>query len=280
MFGLRLGQDPRCVVTTTPRPIKLVRELLADPTVVVTRGKTADNADNLAPAFLAQIVRRYEGTRLGRQELDGELLDDMPGALWTHALIDAARVTAHPTLVRVVVAIDPAVSSGEHADETGIIVAGRAADGQGYVLADESGHYAPLEWARVAIRAFRTYQADRIVAEVNNGGEMVETMLRTVDPNVPFAAVHASHGKVARAEPVAALYEQGRVHHLGAFATLEDQMCAFSSEFDRERAGYSPDRVDALVWALTELFLHPVPGAAIAEFYRRRATEPEGVTDT
>jgi predicted phage terminase large subunit-like protein len=280
MFGLRLGQDPRCVVTTTPRPIKLVRELLADPTVVVTRGKTADNADNLAPAFLAQIVRRYEGTRLGRQELDGELLDDMPGALWTHALIDAARVTAHPTLVRVVVAIDPAVSSGEHADETGIIVAGRAADGQGYVLADESGHYAPLEWARVAIRAFRTYQADRIVAEVNNGGEMVETMLRTVDPNVPFAAVHASHGKVARAEPVAALYEQGRVHHLGAFATLEDQMCAFSSEFDRERAGYSPDRVDALVWALTELFLHPVPGAAIAEFYRRRASESEGVKDT
>src|SRR6266550_307330 len=271
MFGLRLGQDPRCIVTTTPRPIKLVRELLADPTVAVTRGRTADNTDHLAPAFLAQIVRRYEGTRLGRQELDGELLDDMPGALWTHALIDAARVTAHPQLIRIVVAIDPAATSGEHADETGIVVVGRDTDGHGYVLEDASGRYAPLEWARAAIRAYRAHQADRIVAEVNNGGEMVETMLRTVDPNVPFAAVHASHGKVARAEPVAALYEQGRVHHLGAFAPLEDQMCAFSAEFDRAVAGYSPDRVDALVWALTELLVEPHPGDAIAELYRQRA---------
>jgi phage terminase large subunit-like protein len=279
MFGLRLvgpgGHDPRCIVTTTPRPIKLVRELLADPTVAVTRGKTADNADNLAPAFLAQIVRRYEGTRLGRQELDGELLDDMPGALWTHGLIDTARVTAHPPLARTVVTIDPAASSGEHADETGIVIAGRDAEGHGYVLADESGHYAPIEWARAAIRAYHAHRADRIVAEVNNGGEMVGAMLRSVDPNVPFTALHAAHGKVARAEPVAALYEQGRVHHLGAFAALEDQMCAFSADFDRERAGYSPDRVDALVWALTELFLHPLPGSAIAEFYRTQATEAD-----
>ena len=271
MFGLRLGADPRCVVTTTPRPIKLIRELLADPKVAVTRGRTADNADHLAPAFLDQIVRRYDGTRLGRQELDGELLDDMPGALWTHGLIDAARVATHPDLIRIVVAIDPAASSSETADETGIIVAGRDAAGHGYVLADASNRYAPAEWAKAAVIACRTHHADRIVAEVNNGGEMVEAMLRMTDPNVPFAAVHAAHGKVARAEPVAALYEQGRVHHIGAFASLEDQMCAFSADFDRERAGYSPDRVDALVWALTELFLHPMPGSGIFELLRQQA---------
>jgi phage terminase large subunit-like protein len=275
MFGLRLagpgGGDPRAIVTTTPRPIRLIRELLADPKVVVTRGRTADNAAHLAPAFLDQIVRRYEGTRLGRQELDGELLDDMPGALWTHGLIDAARVTAHPDLVRIVVAIDPAATSGEHADETGIIVAGRDAAGHGYVLADASGHHPPVEWAKLAVAAYHAQHADRIVAEVNNGGEMVAAMLRLTDPNVPFTAVHAAHGKVARAEPVAALYEQGRVHHLGAFAPLEDQMCAFSADFNRDIAGYSPDRVDALVWALTELFLNPMPGAAIFEDYRQRA---------
>jgi phage terminase large subunit-like protein len=282
MFGLRLvgpgGADPCAVVTTTPRPIKLIRELLADPKVAVTRGRTVENAKHLAPAFLDQIVRRYEGTRLGRQELDGEILDDMPGALWSHGLIDAARVTVHPDLVRpqltrIVVAIDPAASSSETADETGIIVAGRDAEGHGYVLADASGHYAPAEWAKVAVLAYRTHHADRIVAEVNNGGEMVEAMLRMTDPNVPFTAVHAAHGKVARAEPVAALYEQGRVHHLGAFAPLEDQMCAFSAEFDRDIAGYSPDHVDALVWALTELFLNPMPGAAIAELYRQDANK-------
>jgi phage terminase large subunit-like protein len=276
MFGLRLGADPRAIVTTTPRPIRLIRDLLADPKVVVTRGRTVENAKHLASAFLDQIVRRYEGTRLGRQELDGEILDDMPGALWTHGLIDAARVAIHPDLVRVVVAIDPAVSSSEHADETGVIVAGRDAEGHGYVLADASGHYAPAEWAKAAVIAYRTHHADRIVAEINNGGEMVEAMLRMTDPNVPFAAVHASHGKVARAEPVAALYEQGRVHHLGAFAPLEDQMCTFSAEFDRDIAGYSPDRVDALVWALTELFLNPMLGAAIFEDYRQRASESKG----
>jgi phage terminase large subunit-like protein len=277
MFGLRLvgpgGDDPRAIVTTTPRPIKLIRELLADPKIVVTRGRTADNATHLAPAFLDQIVRRYQGTRLGRQELDGELLDDMPGALWSHGLIDAARVATAPDLVRIVVAIDPAATSGEHADETGIIVAGRDTAGHGYVLADVSGHHPPAEWAKAAVIAYRTHHADRIVAEVNNGGDMVEAMLRMTDPAVPFAAVHASRGKVARAEPVAALYEQGRVHHLGAFAPLEDQMCAFSAEFDRDIAGYSPDRVDALVWALTELFLNPMPGAAIFEDYRQRASE-------
>jgi predicted phage terminase large subunit-like protein len=273
MFGLRLGADPRAIVTTTPRPTKFIRELIADPKVVVTRGRTVENAKNLAPAFLEQIVRRYQGTRLGRQELDAEILDDVPGALWSHAIIDAARTTIAPELTRVVVAIDPAVSSEEHADETGIVVAGKDRDGHGYVLADLSGRYTPTEWARAAVAAYHSHAADRIVAEVNNGGEMVEATVRVVDPGVPCPAVHAARGKVARAEPIAALYEQGRVHHLGAFAALEDQMCAFVHDFDRTTAGYSPDRVDALVWALTELLATPMAGQGIFEAYRRLATK-------
>ncbi len=275
MFGLRLGDDPRAVVTTTPRPTTLIRALLGDPKVVVARGTTAENRANLAPAFLDQIVKRYQGTRLGRQELDAELLDDMPGALWRHGIIEAARTSALPELARVVVAIDPAAASNEHADETGIIAAGRDASGHGYVLADASGRYAPAEWARVAIAAYRAHQADRIVAEINNGGEMVEATLRMIDPNVPFSAVRASRGKVARTEPVAALYEQGRIHHVGAFPHLEDQMCAFTSDFDRNAAGYSPDRVDALVWALTDLLVEPRAGDAIFEAYRRLAAKED-----
>ncbi|HLY46366.1 MAG TPA: terminase family protein [Stellaceae bacterium] len=277
MFGLRLGTDPRVVVTTTPRPNKLIRGLIADPKVIVTGGRSVENWANLAPAFLDRIVRRYEGTRLGRQELDAEILDDTPGALWQRGLIEAARSGALPQLTRVVVAIDPAAVSHENADETGIIVAGRDASAHGYVLADASGRYAPAQWARVASAAYRAHQADRIVAEVNNGGEMVEATLRMVDPDVPFGAVHASRGKVARAEPVAALYEQGRIHHIGIFPALEDQMCAFTAgshgDFDRGAAGYSPDRVDALVWALSELFIEPHPGEAIFETYRRLAAK-------
>jgi predicted phage terminase large subunit-like protein len=271
MFGLRLGNDPRAVVTTTPRPTKLIKALIADPKVVVTRGSTAENRKNLAPAFLDQIVRRYEGTRLGRQELEAEILEDVPGALWSHAIIDATRVAIAPQLTRIVVAIDPAAGSGEHSDETGIVVAGKNTDGHGYVLADLSGRYTPTEWARAAIAAYRAHSADRIVAEINNGGEMVEATIRIVDPTVSFAAVHASRGKVARAEPVAALYEQGRVHHLGALPRLEDQMCGFAHDFDRAVAGYSPDRVDALVWALTELLVEPIAGEGIFEAYRRLA---------
>ncbi|MFI4949143.1 MAG: DNA-packaging protein [Alphaproteobacteria bacterium] len=273
MFGLRLGADPRVVVTTTPRPIKLIRVLLADPNVVMTRGRTAENYANLAPAFLDQIVRRYEGTRLGRQELDAEILDDMPGALWQRGVIEATRTSVLPELVRVVVAIDPAVSASEDSDETGIIAAGRDANGRGYVLADASGRYAPSEWAHAAIAAYGAHQADRIVAEINNGGDMVEATLRVIDPNVPFSAVRAARGKVARAEPVAALYEQGRIHHIGAFPQLEDQMCSFTADFDRAAAGYSPDRVDALVWALTELLVEPRAGEAIFEIYRLAAEE-------
>jgi len=277
MFGLRLGTDPRVVVTTTPRPTKLIRALLADPSVVVTRGSTYDNRANLAPAFFEQIIRKYEGTRLGRQELDAEVLDEVPGALWNRGIIEAGRSSTPSALIRVVVAIDPAVTSTEGADETGIIVAGKDAQGRGWVLADLSGRYQPTEWARVAVSAFRAHAADRIVAEVNNGGEMVEATLRMIDPNVPFAAVRASRGKVARAEPVAALYEQGRIHHVGSFPQLEDQMCGFApaarGDVDRPSARYSPDRVDALVWAVTDLLVEPMADEGIYEMYRQLSSQ-------
>jgi len=273
MLGLRLGADPRCVVTTTPKPVRLVRSLLASDTVAVTRGATRENAANLAPSFLDAIVRRYDGTRLGRQELEAELLEDVPGALWHRAMFEreGARVAAAPALARIVVAIDPAATSGEGADETGIIAAGIAPDGAAYVLEDLSGRMAPHEWAARAIGAYRALGAERIVAEVNNGGDMVEATLRAVDDGVAFKSVRAARGKATRAEPVAALYEQGRVHHVGAFPALEDQMCGFSADFDRAAAGYSPDRLDALVWALSELMLARPDGWGLMEFYRRAA---------
>jgi predicted phage terminase large subunit-like protein len=272
-FGLRLGRNPRCLVATTPRPTKLIRELLARESrdVVVTRGSTYENRPNLAPGFFEQVIRKYEGTRLGRQELNAELLEDTPGALWSHGIIDAARQAAAPHLVRIVVAIDPAATSGEDADETGIVVVGIDNQGHGYVLADASGKYQPIEWAQTAIAAYRAHRADRIVAETNNGGEMVAATLRMVDPNVPFTAVHASRGKVTRAEPVSALYEQGRMHHVGTFPQLEDQMTNFTADFDRNAAGYSPDRVDALVWAVTDLMLAEMKGYAFHEVARRMA---------
>ena len=272
MFGLRLGTDPRVVVTTTPRATSLLRGLIVDPTVMVTQASTYENRANLAPAFFGQIISKYRGTRLGRQELEAELLEDVPGALWTRAMLEASRVRAVPPLIRVVVAIDPAVSSTERADETGIIVAGKDAAGQGWVLADASGRYQPAEWAKTAVSVYRAHKADRIVAEVNNGGDMVEATLRMIEPNISFAAVRASRGKVTRAEPVAALYEQGRVRHLGVFPGLEDQMCAFTADAhcspSTRSAGYSPDRVDALVWALTDLLVEPMPGEGIYEMYR------------
>jgi phage terminase large subunit-like protein len=272
-FGLRLRRNPRCLVATTPRPTKLIRELLAREghDIVVTRGSTYENRANLAPGFLNQIIRKYEGTRLGRQELNAELLEDTPGALWSHGIIDAARQAAAPHLVRIVVAIDPAATSGEDADETGIVVVGIDNQGHGHVLADASGKYQPIEWAKIAIAAYRAYSADRIVAETNNGGEMVAATVRMVDPSVPFKAVHASRGKVTRAEPVSALYEQGRMHHVGTFPQLEDQMANFTSDFDRNAAGYSPDRVDALVWAVTDLMLADMKGWGMYEVMRRRA---------
>jgi phage terminase large subunit-like protein len=240
----------------------------------ITRGSTYDNRANLAPAFMAQIIKKYEGTRLGRQELNAEILDDVPGALWSRTLLEETRWPPHkavPDLIRIAVAIDPAATSGEEADETGIIVAGKDADGHGYVLADQSGRYPPIEWARTAISLYRQYKADRIVAEVNNGGDMVEATIRMVDPNVSYTKVHASRGKVIRAEPVAALYEQRRVHHIGSFPMLEDQQCGFTTDFDRVAAGFSPDRVDALVWALTDLLVEPMAHSGIFELYREQA---------
>ena len=280
MFGLRLGTDPRVVVTTTPRTTSLIRGLIADPTVIVTRGTTYENRANLASAFFGQIIRKYQGTRLGRQELEAELLEDVPGALWNRGMLEGSRVRAAPPLIRVVVAIDPAASSTERADETGIIVAGKDAGGRGWVLADASGRYQPTEWAKTAISVYRAHRADRIVAEVNNGGDMVEATLRVIEPNAPFSAVRASRGKVTRAEPIAALYEQGRVHHLGVFPELEDQMCAFTADahgnLSTRSAGYSPDRVDALVWALTDLLVESMPAEGIYEMYRQLSGQLAG----
>src|SRR6516162_6527364 len=215
--------------------------------------------------------RRSAMVRGGVKAVAAELLEDTPGALWSHGSIEASRLRSAPQMTRVVVAIDPAVTSGEEADETGIIVAGKDHNGHGYVLADLSGRYPPTEWARLAITAYRTHRADRIVAEVNNGGDMVGATLRMVDPNVAFTAVRASRGKVVRAEPVAALYQQGRVHHIGTFPQLEDQMTNFTSDIDRAAAGYSPDRVDALVWAFSELLVEPMKGEGIYELYRQQA---------
>jgi phage terminase large subunit-like protein len=268
MLGLRLGTDPRCVATTTLRPKRWIKTLLEDPAVAVTGGTSFENAANLAPGFLAHMRRRYAGTRLGRQELEGAYLDDTPGALWSRALIERARRPAEPRppLVRIVVAVDPAAGGGKDGDppsgdETGIVVAGRDAHGMGVLLADLSARFTPDGWGRRAVEAFRAWRADRIVIERNNGGEMARHVLRTVDAQVPVRTVWASRGKQARAEPVAALYEQGRIQHLGRFDALEDQMAAFLPEGvtdDGERGKpSSPDRVDALVWAMTELMLGP-----------------------
>lgn len=249
MFGLRLGDNPQAVITTTPKPVKAVRDLLKDAHTVTYTGTTYENRANLAEAFYNAIITKYEGTRLGRQELLAEILDDVPGALWKRDRIDDLRVTDLPNMTRIVVAIDPAVSTTDESSETGIVVAGVGKDGHGYVLDDLTVKASPHEWATRAVNAYHDYQADRIVAEVNNGGDMVEHTVRTVDRRVSFKQVRASRGKLTRAEPVAALYEQGKVHHLGVLSQLEDQMCSWVP------GDTSPDRMDALVWALTELML-------------------------
>ena len=256
-FGLRLGDNPRQVVTTTPRPVPIVKRLLGDPTTVTTRASTYANRAHLADAFFRSVITRYEGTRLGRQELDAELIEDNPDALWSRATIDATRVRTAPELVRIVVAVDPPATSGPNADECGIVVAGIDAGGRGYVLDDRSmGGLTPLTWASRAAKAYRDYNADRIVAESNQGGEMVSTIMRQVMPNAALKLVRATRGKWLRAEPVAALYERGQVSHVGALARLEDQMCDFVPG-----AAKSPDRLDALVWALTDLMLGKETGA-------------------
>lgn len=252
MFGLRLGRHPRWIATTTPRPIALIRKLLAAKMVMVTRGKTDENLSNLSPSYQHNVIARYRGTRLGRQELDGEVLDDVPGALWSRRLLDEHRVAKAPSCARIVIGVDPAVSGGEGANETGIIVCGMAVDGNAYVMGDWSLAGSPDAWARKVIAAYRLHNADLIVAEANQGGDMVRQVLNAVLPDVPVKLVRATRGKYVRAEPVSALYEQGRVRHAGVLPDLEDQMTSFTSV--RAGDGRSPDRVDALVWALTELF--------------------------
>ena len=265
LFGLRLGSAPRACITTTPRPITILRDLVKDSRTVVTSGTTHDNRENLAEAFFTSIVNRYEGTRLGRQELYAELLEDVPGALWSLGEIESHRLSTGdvPDLRRVVVAIDPAVSAKATSAETGIVACGiglcsckgGVPEMHGFVLRDSSGVYSPLAWSREATALYAHLKADRLVAEVNNGGDLVEANLRATNARIPYRAVHASRGKLTRAEPVAALYEQGKVHHVGALPLLEDQM----TTWDASDGSPSPDRVDALVWAFTDLLLDGQP---------------------
>ena len=260
MLGLRLGDSPQAVVTTTPRPTPLIKALAADRRNAVTTGTTYENRGNLATGFFEYVITKYENTRLGRQELNAEILDDNPGALWTRGRIEALRVRSAPPLRRIVVAVDPAATSG--GDENGIVVAGVAEDGQGYVLDDLSLQGSPHAWATVAVNAYHAQEADRLIGEANNGGEMVGHTIHTIDPSVSYKAVHASRGKITRAEPIAALYEQGKVHHVGMFAELEDQMCDWSPDSGKA----SPDRMDALVWALTELMITGVGGWSVEAY--------------
>lgn len=268
MFGLRLGTQPRTVITTTPRPIPLIKEIMADPHTITTRGSTRDNADNLAPSFIGAITRKYEGTRLGRQELEAEILDDLPGALWTRDMLDASRVREAPEMQRIVVAVDPSgTKGGPDSDDVGIVVAGLGMDGRGYILADRTCNLGPAGWGRRTVEAFREFEADLIVAEGNYGGAMVESTIRAVDHNAPVTMVTASRGKAVRAEPIAALFEQGRVSFVGSMPELEDQLVGFTpSGFIGEN---SPDRADAMVWALTELMLNQVESAGFLDLIRQ-----------
>jgi phage terminase large subunit-like protein len=264
-FGLRLGARPRQLVTTTPKPIALLKRLLADEGVDVTRMRTVDNAAHLAPGFIATIEDRYAGTRLGRQELDGELIEDREGALWSRAMIEAATLARGPELRRIVVAVDPPASARRSSDACGIVAAGLDMAGRAIVLADATLQAAkPKDWAGAAVGLLHRLEGDCIVAEVNQGGDMVAEIIRAADPAVPVRAVRARRGKWLRAEPVAMLYQQGRVLHAGRFPALEDEMCDFGA--DGLSGGRSPDRVDALVWAVTELMLGAAGAPRIRQF--------------
>lgn len=291
MFGLRLGKKPKVFISTTPKPKPLVKKLWKraldpeDREVVMTTGSSERNSSNLAPGVIEELRAMYQGTSLGRQELDGVLLEEIDGALWNRKMIDGHRFAVMPTLLdsnfyftRIVVGVDPATTDKEGSDETGIVVAGLGVDKHAYVLADYSGKYSPQAWGEKVAFAFRTWQADMVVAEVNQGGDMVKHILNSIDPNMTIRTVHASRGKMARAEPVAQKYEQGKVHHVGRpvldadglkkeghLDNLEDQMCTW----ERLSATYSPDRIDALVWALTELM---ISGAKAIKTSRLRGT--------
>lgn len=325
-FGFRLGSDPRGCITTTPKPLPIVKQLIKDDRekggeTAVTRGSTTDNKANLTPKFFTQIVKKYEGTRLGRQELDAEILEDMPGALWNRGQIDANRLPCNvpfpqivkpmdvvtgereienaatlkraaeailaavgEDLVRLVVAVDPNVSNTEGSDEIGIVVTGKGMSGRGYTLADCSMKGSPSEWSTAAIMAHDAFGADRIIGEANQGGNMVEHTITSTakflkldmkrdSDNIGITLVHATRGKVTRAEPVAALFEQNRQSIVGNLPTLEDQMCLFTTDFDRKSMGYSPDRVDALVWGHTHLFHEQADGSGIFEFFQQEAAK-------
>lgn len=296
-FGLRLGDHPKQIVTTTPRPIKLLKDIILRSDTAITKGTTMENLDNLAPPFRKAVIEKYEGTRIGRQELSAELLDDTPGALWSRTMIDGLRLLPVdsqtplqlPSFVRVIVAVDPAKElndrkkKSEHKErqvaETGIVVVGLDARGHGYVLEDLSIMGSPEEWGRAAVIAFDEWAADLLVYEANQGGEMVAAVLRGASKSlkeeglrtadfIPLKDVHATRGKYVRAEPVSQLYEQGKVHHVGTFPELEDQMCEYTPDGNM---GYSPDRMDALVWALTELMVGSIAHEGLLDYYRQEA---------
>jgi phage terminase large subunit-like protein len=252
MLGMRLGKDPRVIVTTTPKPQKILKDLLARDSTVTVKGTTYENLDNLAPAFAEQIIVTYEGTRDGRQELLAEILDDAPGALWKRDLIEETRIGRDdaPEMQRIVISIDPSVTATEKSDDTGIIVAGLGVNGHGYLLDDLSGRFKVEEWARRAVVAYHSRLADRVVAEKNQGGDMIESTLLVVDPNVAVRLVHASKAKITRAEPIAAAYERLMIHHVGSFPKLEDEMCEWEAGDPN-----SPNRLDAMVWAFTDLLI-------------------------
>lgn len=247
-FGMRLGNKPQTLITTTPRPTPLIKNLMERNDILLVQGNTFENKDNLAESALDLFKERYEGTRLGRQELYAEILEDFEGALWTYSEIDDTRVNAVPEMKRIVVGIDPAVTANKNSDETGIVVAGRGIDDRFYVLEDLSGKYTADNWGKVATNAYYKYKANIIIAETNNGGDLVERLIRSVDSSVKYKSVTATRGKILRAEPISALYEQSKVSHCGIFKQLEEQMCSYNGQSNK-----SPDRLDALVWALTDL---------------------------
>ena len=248
MFGLRLGDNPQCVITTTPKPNKLIKDLVKREDCYVTSGSTFENEANLAESALKMLKERYEGTNLGRQELYAEIIEAFEGALWKPELIDEARVQEKKEMSKVIIAVDPAVTANQDSDETGIVVVGKDFNNEYYILQDLSGRHKPDAWGKIAINAFYEWEADVIVAEVNNGGDLVERLIRNIDTNISYRSVRATRGKILRAEPIAALYEQRRVHHVGVFLELEEQMCSYTGDTNS-----SPDRLDALVWGLTEL---------------------------
>ena len=252
-LGLRLGEEPQVIVTTTPRPIPIVINLYDDPMNVVTTGSSYENISNLAPKYIQRVIKKYEGTRLGQQELHAQILRDVPGALWSMDLIGMTRVRPEsvPEIVRYVVAVDPAVSSSENSNETGIVVIGKGVNGDGYVFRDASGEYTATEWARTAAREYHHWKAGRVIGEVNNGGDLVKVNIHAYDPDVHFRAVTATRSKGTRAEPIAGLYEQGRMHHVGNFPDLEAQMTLITR--DEYLGPGSPDRLDALVWGAHDI---------------------------